>query len=97
MFKSKAKIIAIASFIFVTFMLFFNTTYGKYMNIGNLNKDEVTNLKLELANGTKDFKDTHEISFKVEDSPNVANGKIAPGLKAIATIEIDLNRSRSTS
>ncbi len=94
MFKSKAKMIAVTFIIFVVSILFFNSNYAKYSNLATLDNNETTDWKVTITNDTRDLKDTQEISFKVEDNPNVVARKIAPGCKAIATIEVDLIGTR---
>lgn len=91
MFKSKVKLITIAFMIFVISLLYVNNNYAK---IGYSDNDEITNWHVVITSDTKDLKDTKEISFKVQESPNVAKGKIAPGLKALATIEIDIRKTK---
>lgn len=90
MFKSKAKIIAVTFILFVVSILLVNNNYAKYSNLAVLDNDETTDWKVTITNDTKDLRDTQEISFKVEDNPNVVAGKMAPGCKAVATIEVDL-------
>lgn len=90
MFKSKAKIIAVTFIIFVVSILLVNNNYAKLSNLEVLDNNEITDWKVTITNDTRDFKDTQKISFKAEDNPNVVAGKIAPGCKAVATIEIDL-------
>lgn len=90
MFKSKAKIIAVTFIIFVVSVLLVNNNYAKYSNLATLDNNEITDWKVTITNDTRYLKDTQEISFKVEDNPNVVAGKIAPGCKAVATIEVDL-------
>lgn len=89
MFKSRAKI-AVTFIIFVVFILLVNNNYAKYSNLATLDNNETTDWKVTITKDTRDLKDTQEISFKVEDNPNVVSGKIAPGCKAVATIEVDL-------
>lgn len=90
MFKSKAKIIAVTFILFVVSILLINNNYAKYSNLVPLDNNETTNWKVTITNDTRNLEDTQEISFKVEDNPNVVAGKFAPGCKAIATIEVDL-------
>ena len=91
MFKSKVKMITIAFMIFVISLIYANNNYAK---IDNLENNEVANWSVVIASDTKDLKDTQEINFKVQDNPNVVKGKIAPGLKALASIEIDLRKTK---
>ena len=86
MLKSKKKILGITFIIFVISFLFIKNLYA-----GNIS-DENTNWKVAITSDTKDLKDTQEISFKPENNPNVVDGRIAPGMKAKAEIEIDLSK-----
>ena len=56
-------------------------------------KDQEWNVK--ITNGTKDLtsKNTEEIYFEVQDNPNVAKGKLAPGGTAIATLNLQLSET----
>lgn len=91
MYKSKTKLV-IATFItLVTSMFFMNNNFAKYLNVNN---NEVTQWNVVMTSDAKDLKDTQEIKFKVENNPNVAYGKIAPGAKAYATIEINLTGTK---
>lgn len=56
-------------------------------------KDQEWNVK--ITSGTKDLtsKNTEEIYFEVQDNPNVAKGKLAPGGTAIATLNLQLNET----
>lgn len=85
MLKSKAKMIAMTLIILGCSIFIMN------QNLANQNNSkEIQDWKVKMTSDTKELKDTREIGFKVEDNANVVNGKIAPGIKAIATIEIDL-------
>lgn len=90
MYKSKAKLIAVTFIIFVIFISFMNNNFATNLYKENLNEDEITDWKVTITSDTKDLKDTQEMNFKVENNENVAKGRIAPGCKAIATIEISL-------
>lgn len=94
MFKSRAKIIAVTFIIFVVSILLVNNNYAKYSNLSTLDNNETTDWKVTITNDTRNLKDTQEISFKVEDNPNVVAGKMAPGCKAVATIEVDLTGTK---
>lgn len=88
MFKGKAQLIATAFIIFVVSLLFINNNYARYINVGK--NDEITDWTVTITSDTKDLKDTQKINFKVEDNPDVVTGKIAPGLKAVANVAINL-------
>ena len=85
MLKSKVKFITITFLIFVVSFSIVQNNYGKYFN------EEITNWRVVITSDTKELKDTQEIKFKVEDNSNVVNGKIAPGLKDRAGLEIDFS------
>ena len=84
MSKSKAKLIAMTFIIFVISIFFINSNFAT-----QINNEEVTDWKVSITGDTKDLKDTQEISFKAQDNSNV-EGRIAPGVKAVATIEVNL-------
>lgn len=88
MFKSKIKLIVITFILFAISLVFINNNYASYMAVRKNN--EVTDWKVAITSDTKDLEDTQKIDFKVENNSNVAKGKIAPGLKAIASVNIDL-------
>lgn len=92
MFKWKAQLIATTFIIFVVSLYLVNNYYLRYINIGK--NDEITDWTVAIASDTKDLKDTQEINFKVEDNLNVVTGKIAPGLKAVANVTINLAGTR---
>ena len=85
MSKSKAKLIAMTFSIFVISIFFINNNFATVA--GN---EEITDWKVTITSDTKDLEDTQEISFKVQDNANVVSNKIAPGVKAIATIEVNV-------
>ena len=47
---------------------------------------------MTITNGAKDINDTHMIKFEVKRNNDVVLGKIAPGMKATAEIDIDLQK-----
>ena len=85
MSKSKAKLIATAFIVFVISIFFINSNFAT-----QINNEEVTDWNVAITSDTKDLEDTQEISFKVQDNANVVSNKIAPGVKAIATIEVNV-------
>ncbi len=89
MYGNKARLIAMTSIIFVISIFCINKNFAK-----SANSEEVTDWKVAITSDAKDLKDTQEITFKVQDNPNVAKGKIAPGCKAISTITIDLEGTK---
>lgn len=92
MFKDKTKLIVITFVLFVITLLFINYNYASYIMIKK--NSEITDLKVRITSDTKEIEDTQKINFKVENSSNVANGKIAPGLRAIANVNIDLTGTK---
>ena len=97
MYKVKAKNVILTLILFVTFMLFITEFCTKYSFANSSeNESEVTEWNIKITSDTKDLtsKDTKDIIFKVQDNPNVARGKMAPGSTAIATIELDLNNTK---
>lgn len=93
MLKSKTEKIVIAFSIFAIILFCANTNYAKYFITSD---KEDTNWNIAITSDTKEIKDTKEIIFKIQDSSNVVKGKIAPGLKATAEIEIDLRNTNET-
>jgi len=89
MLKSKVKFITITFLIFVISFAIAQNNYGKCL-------EEVTNGRVVITSDTKELKSTQEIKFQVEENKNVVRGKIAPGLKAKATIEIDFSEVYQT-
>lgn len=87
---SKKKTNSIVT-IFILFVIpLFLLLNGYMSNIAIRKNNEITDWKVAITSDAKDLEDTQEINFKVENSSSVVNGKIAPGLKAIANVEIDL-------
>lgn len=92
MFKSKTKLVVTTFILFVIPLLFISNNYANYMLIGKDN--EIADWKVTITSDTKDLEDTQKIDFKVEDNSNVVKGKLAPGLKATANVEIDLTGTK---
>ena len=85
MLRSKIKIITVTFFLIcIASFICIKTNYAKY--------DEVSEWKVSITSDTKDLEEKHEIKFKVDENVNVVRGKIAPGLKASATIKVDLSK-----
>ncbi len=92
MFKSKFQKFVIAFSIFVITLLFLsNINYANYFSFENNDK---TDWRVVITSDTKEISDKQEIKFKVEENKNVVNGKIAPGLKATSSIEIDIAKTK---
>ena len=75
MLKSRAKLIAMSFIIFVIFA--FIVSNKNYANLKTSN-ESITNWKVAITSDAKDLSDTRKMSFKVQDDPNIAKGKIAP-------------------
>ena len=88
--KSNNVILALA---LITSLLFF--LQGSFNVVSVAKENDEYNAK--ITENTKDLasKDTEEIKFIVQENPNIAKGKLAPGGIAIATIDLDLNEAIS--
>lgn len=84
----------ILTFLFIITLFFTINRFVKnsFANSFNLNNDNNTEWNVKIKSDTKDItsKETKEIKFKVEENENVARGKMAPGSRAIAVIDLDL-------
>ena len=83
--KNTSVILALA---LITSLLFF--LQGNVISLAK----EKEELNTKIATSTKDLtsKNTEEIQFIVQENPNVAKGKLAPGGKAIAKFNLDLSK-----
>ena len=92
MFRSIAKKIALTFVIFATFILLINVSFGKDSIKRNISNNKNVNWKVAITSDTKDsfFENTQEITFKTPDNLDVVEGKFAPGMTAIAELELDL-------
>ena len=84
--KSKANVFVTAFIIILISFTSSNYVYAKNSEI----KD---NWNVTITNDGKDINDTHKIKFEVQKNKNVVLGKIAPGMKATAEIEINLQKA----
>ena len=84
--KSKANVFVTAFIIILISFTSLNYVYAKNSEI----KD---NWNVTITNDGKDINDTHKIKFEVQKNKNVVLGKIAPGMKATAEIEINLQKA----
>ena len=84
--KSKANVFVTAFIIILISFTSLNYVYAKNSEI----KD---NWNVTITNDAKDISDTHKIKFEVRKNKNVVLGKIAPGMKATAEIEINLQKA----
>ena len=83
--KSKANVFVTAFIIILISFTSSNYVYAKNSEI----KD---NWNVTITNDAKEINDTHKIKFEVQKNKNVVLGKIAPGMKATAEIDIDLQK-----
>ena len=83
--KSKVNVFVTAFIIILISFTSLNYVYAKNSEI----KD---NWNVTITNDGKDINDTHKIKFEVQKNKNVVLGKIAPGMKATAEIEINLQK-----
>ena len=83
--KSKANVFVTAFIIILISFTSLNYVYAKNSEI----KD---NWNVTITNDAKEINDTHKIKFEVRKNKNVVLGKIAPGMKATAEIEINLQK-----
>lgn len=83
--KSKANVFVTAFIIILISFTSSNYVYAKNSEI----KD---NWNVTITNDAKEINDTHKIKFEVQKNKNVVLGKIAPGMKATAEIEINLQK-----
>ena len=83
--KNKSKVFVFTFFILFIFFTTLNCVYAK-------NNEIVDDWKVTITNDTKEINDTYKIKFEVEKTKDVVPGKIAPGMKAIEEIEIDLEK-----
>ena len=83
--KSKANVFVTAFIIILISFTSLNYVYAKNSEI----KD---NWNVTITNDAKEINDTHKIKFEVQKNKNVVLGKIAPGMKATAEIEINLQK-----
>ena len=83
--KSKASVFVTAFIIILISFTSLNYVYAKNSEI----KDK---WNVTITNDAKEINDTHKIKFEVQKNKNVVLGKIAPGMKATAEIEINLQK-----
>ena len=84
--KSKANVFVTAFIIILISFTSSNYVYAKNSEI----KD---NWNVTITNDAKEINDTHKMKFEVQKNKNVVLGKIAPGMKATAEIEINLQKA----
>ena len=84
--KSKVNVFVTAFIIILISFTSSNYVYAKNSEI----KD---NWNVTITNDAKEINDTHKIKFEVQKNKNVVLGKIAPGMKATAEIEINLQKA----
>ena len=84
--KSKVNVFVTAFIIILISFTSLNYVYAKNSEI----KD---NWNVTITNDAKEINDTHKMKFEVQKNKNVVLGKIAPGMKATAEIEINLQKA----
>ena len=75
----------------ITLLIFMLSVSLLQINYAKSAEDE--DWEVIITSDTKEFNDTHEIKFEVEENPNVVKGVMAPGSKAHATFNIDLSKA----
>ena len=93
MLKDKAKLVALYLLIFVIFAFIISNGFSR--SYSESNSEAITNWKVAIKSDAKDLNDTRKMNFVIQDDSNIAKGRIAPGSKAIATIEVDLRETTS--
>ena len=83
--RRKTRLFVTAFIFMIISLTTLNYVYAKNNVI--MNKWNVT-----ITNGAKDINDTHMIKFEVKRNNDVVLGKIAPGMKATAEIDIDFQK-----
>lgn len=83
--RRKTRLFVTAFIFMIISLTTLNYVYAKNNVI--MNKWNVT-----ITNDAKDINDTHMIKFEVKRNNDVVLGKIAPGMKATAEIDIDLQK-----
>lgn len=81
--KIKSNVFVITFIVLFISLTALNYVYAK-------NNEIVDDWVVIITNDAKEINDTHEIKFKVEKTKDVVPEKIAPGMKATAEIEINL-------
>ena len=83
--KNKSKVFVFTFFILFIFFATLNYVYAK-------NDEIVEDWEVTITNDTKEINDTDKIKFRSEKNKDVVPGKIAPGMKMVAEIEINLQQ-----
>ena len=83
--KSKANVFVTA---FIIILISFTSSKYEYTK----NSEIKDNWNVTITNDAKEINDTHKMKFEVQKNKNVVLGKIAPGMKATAEIEINLQK-----
>ena len=83
--KSKTKV-----FVITIIALFISIATLKYVYAKN--NEIADNWEVTITNDAKEINDTRKIKFEVEKNKDVVPGKIAPGIKATAEIDINLEK-----
>ena len=91
MTKNKVKITMAILMLITACLYFVSGTYARYADgiTGNA-QVSVANWKVAFSDGTNAIEDNFDLTFTVQENPNVVSGKIAPSTTATAKIEVDL-------
>ncbi len=84
--KSKTKFVVMTFVILLISFMIISYGYAK-------NNEITDNWVITITSDAEEINDTHKIKFKPEENSNTVSGKIAPGMKAFATIEINLEKA----
>ena len=83
--KSKTKV-------FVITIIALLISFATLKNVYAKNNEIADNWEVTITNDAKEINDTRKIKFEVEKNKDVVPGKIAPGIKATAEIDINLEK-----
>ena len=83
--KSKTKVFVIT---IIALLISFATLKNIYAKKHEIADD----WKVTITNDAKEINDTRKIKFEVQENKDVVPGKIAPGIKATAEIDINLEK-----
>ena len=87
MYKSKTRLIVLTIIILTIYTLSLGYVYAK-------NSEVSDSWEVTITSDAKELREVHEIKFRVENNENVVSGKIAPGLKAISKIDVNLEKAK---
>lgn len=91
MTKRTVKTIIAVLIIFAICLYFISGTYARYTtSVGATAKVSVAKWAVALKQGVSEIKEDTELTFTVNNNKNVVEGKIAPAVTAVSTVEVDL-------